>query len=36
LGLDLDHVIPFAAVSENGCEIDGLDDSPWHVAAFGG
>ena len=26
LGLDLDYVIPFAAVPENGREIDGLDD----------
>ena len=25
LGWDLDHVIPFAAVSENGREIDGID-----------
>ena len=24
LRLDLDYVIPFAAVPENGCEIDGL------------
>ncbi|KAN0118278.1 hypothetical protein V8E52_005254 [Russula decolorans] len=27
LGLDLDYVIPFAAVSENGREIDGLNDN---------
>ncbi|KAI0342734.1 fatty acid synthase [Trametopsis cervina] len=26
LGLDLDYVLPFAAVPENGREIDGLDD----------
>jgi fatty acid synthase subunit alpha, fungi type len=26
LGLDLDYVIPFAPVPENGREIDGLDD----------
>ncbi|KAI0264369.1 fatty acid synthase [Gloeopeniophorella convolvens] len=26
LGLDLDYIIPFAAVPENGREIDGLDD----------
>ncbi len=26
LGLDLDYVIPFAAVPENGREIDGLND----------
>src|SRR5229473_7458706 len=26
LGLDLDYVIPFAAVPENGRKIDGLDD----------
>ena len=26
LGLDLDYVIPFATVPENGREIDGLDD----------
>jgi fatty acid synthase subunit alpha, fungi type len=26
LGLDLDYVIPFAAVPDNGREIDGLDD----------
>ena len=26
LGLDLDYVIPFAAVPENGHKIDGLDD----------
>jgi fatty acid synthase subunit beta len=26
LGLDLDYVIPFAAIPENGREIDGLDD----------
>jgi len=26
LGLDLDYIIPFAAVPENGPEIDGLDD----------
>ncbi|KAF8489358.1 hypothetical protein F5888DRAFT_1622162, partial [Russula emetica] len=26
LGLDLDYVIPFAAVPENGCKINGLDD----------
>ena len=26
LGLDLDYVIPFAAVPENGYKIDGLDD----------
>ena len=25
-GLDLDYVIPFAAVPKNGREIDGLDD----------
>jgi fatty acid synthase subunit alpha len=26
LGLDLDYILPFAAVPENGREIDGLDD----------
>lgn len=26
LGLDLDYIIPFAGVPENGREIDGLDD----------
>ena len=26
LGLDLDYIMPFAAVPENGREIDGLDD----------
>ena len=26
LGLGLDYIIPFAAVPENGREIDGLDD----------
>ena len=26
LGLDLDYVIPFAAIPENGREIDGIDD----------
>jgi fatty acid synthase subunit alpha, fungi type len=26
LGLDLNYVIPFAPVSENGRKIDGLDD----------
>ncbi len=26
LGLDLDYIIPFAAVPENGRQIDGLDD----------
>ncbi|KAH8100945.1 fatty acid synthase [Cristinia sonorae] len=26
LGMDLDYIIPFAAVPENGREIDGLDD----------
>lgn len=26
LGLDLDYILPFAAVPENGCEIDGIDD----------
>jgi len=26
LGLDLDYVIPFAAVPENGHKIDSLDD----------
>ena len=26
LGLDLNYVIPFAAVPENGCEINGLDN----------
>jgi fatty acid synthase subunit alpha, fungi type len=26
MGLDLDYIIPFAAVPENGREIDGLDD----------
>ncbi|KAF8503820.1 hypothetical protein F5888DRAFT_1631697 [Russula emetica] len=26
LGLNLDYVIPFAAVPKNGCEINGLDD----------
>jgi fatty acid synthase subunit alpha, fungi type len=26
LGLDLDYIIPFAAVPENGQEIEGLDD----------
>ncbi|KAI0033531.1 fatty acid synthase [Vararia minispora EC-137] len=27
LGLDLDYILPFAAVPENGREIDGLDDT---------
>ncbi|KDQ57051.1 hypothetical protein JAAARDRAFT_35647 [Jaapia argillacea MUCL 33604] len=26
LGLDLDYILPFAAIPENGREIDGLDD----------
>ena len=26
LGMDLDHILPFAALPENGREIDGLDD----------
>ncbi|KAG6830243.1 hypothetical protein H0H93_014104, partial [Arthromyces matolae] len=26
LGMDLDYIIPFAGIPENGCEIDGLDD----------
>jgi fatty acid synthase subunit beta len=26
LGLDLDYILPFAAVPENGREIDGIDD----------
>jgi 3-oxoacyl-ACP reductase-like protein len=26
LGLDLDYIVPFAAIPENGREIDGLDD----------
>ena len=26
LNLDLDYVLPFATIPENGCEIDGLDD----------
>lgn len=26
LNLDLDYVLPFAAIPENGREIDGLDD----------
>eukprot|EP01117_Protostelium_nocturnum_P000846 TRINITY_DN1109_c0_g1_i4.p1 TRINITY_DN1109_c0_g1~~TRINITY_DN1109_c0_g1_i4.p1 ORF type:complete len:3931 (+),score=1672.78 TRINITY_DN1109_c0_g1_i4:607-12399(+) len=26
LGMDLDYVVPFAAISENGREIDGIDD----------
>ena len=28
LGLDLDYILPFAAVPENGREIDDLDDKP--------
>ena len=28
LGLDLDYILPFAAVPENGREIGGLDDKP--------
>jgi len=24
--LNLDYILPFAAILENGCEIDGLDD----------
>ena len=26
LGLDLDYILPFADVAENGREIDGVDD----------
>ena len=26
LGLDLDYILPFAAILENGREIDGIDD----------
>ena len=26
LGMDLDYILPFAGIPENGCEIDGLDD----------
>ncbi len=26
LGMDLDYIIPFAGIPENGREIDGLDD----------
>ena len=26
LGMDLDYILPFAAIPENGCEIDGLND----------
>jgi len=26
LGMDLDYIPPFAALPENGREIDGLDD----------
>ncbi|KAI6142487.1 hypothetical protein BKA82DRAFT_4438238 [Pisolithus tinctorius] len=26
LGMDLDYILPFAAIPENGCEIDGLDN----------
>ena len=26
LGMDLNYILPFTAIPENGCEIDGLDD----------
>lgn len=26
MGIDLDYVIPFAAISEGGREVDGIDD----------